>query len=119
MGFCSILATASHTAMSMVPMATERSPWPPGFSLVNMQFQILCGSRLLPLSSTRLAGSAVGIEAVADHRLAIADDVGDHCHQAQRHLAEVDIGVADGGADRDGFFADFNDAHGSSPGSRW
>jgi hypothetical protein len=32
-------------AMSMVPIATERSPWPPGFSLVNMQFQISSGRK--------------------------------------------------------------------------
>jgi hypothetical protein len=32
-GLPAIFATASHTAMSMVPTATERSPCPPGFSL--------------------------------------------------------------------------------------
>ena len=32
--------------------------------------------------------------------------------QAQRHLAEVDVGVADGRADGDGLFADFDDLHG-------
>ena len=117
--------------MSIVPIATERSPWPPGFSLVNIVFQILCGSRLSPLSSTSDAGvgfqdardealahqlalavAAVGVEAVADHRLAVADHVGDDGHEAQRHLAEVDVGVADGRADGDGLLADFDDLHG-------
>jgi hypothetical protein len=44
--------------MSMVPTATERSPWPPGFSFIIMVSQILCGSRLLPLPSSRLSGAA-------------------------------------------------------------
>jgi hypothetical protein len=43
-----------------------------------------------------LAVAAIRVEAVADDRLAVADHVGDHGHQAQRHLAEVDVGVADG-----------------------
>ncbi len=60
-----------------------------------------------------LAIAAVGVEAVADDRLAVADDVSHHRDQAQRHFAEVDVGIADRGADRDGFFADFNDSHGS------
>ena len=59
-----------------------------------------------------LTVAAVGVEAVADHRLAIANHVGDDGHQAQGHLAEVDVGVADGGTDRDGFLADFDDLHG-------
>jgi hypothetical protein len=46
-----------------------------------------------------LAVAAVGVEAVADHRLAVAHHVGHHGHQAQRHLAEVDVGIADGRAD--------------------
>lgn len=58
-----------------------------------------------------LTVAAVGVEAVADHRFAVADHVGDHGHQAQRHLAEVDVGVADGRADGQGFFSDFNDFH--------
>jgi hypothetical protein len=60
-----------------------------------------------------LAVAAIGIEAVADHGLAIANHVSDYGHQAQRHLAEVDIGVADGRADGLGLFADFDDLHGS------
>ena len=59
-----------------------------------------------------LAVAAVGVEAVADHRLAVADHVGDDGHEAQRHLAEVDVGVADGRADGDGLLADFDDLHG-------
>jgi hypothetical protein len=63
----SIFATASQTAMSMVPMATERSPWPPGFSLVNMQSQTLCGSRLSP---RRSPASRIGFEDARDEALA-------------------------------------------------
>jgi hypothetical protein len=37
-----------------------------------------------------LTVAAVRVEAVADHRLAVADDVGDDGNQAQRHLREVD-----------------------------
>jgi hypothetical protein len=44
--------------MSIVPMATERSPWPPGFSFLNIAAQILCGSRFSPVSSIRLSGGA-------------------------------------------------------------
>ena len=62
-----------------------------------------------------LAVAAVRVEAVADDRLAVADDVGDDGHQAQRHLAEIDVGVADGGTDGDGFFADVDDFHAESP----
>jgi len=99
-----------------------------------MVAQILCGSRLSPASSCvhersgigfedarnealahqlALAVAAVRIEAVAHHRLAVADHIGDDGDQTQRHLAEVDIRVADRGTDRNGLFADFNDSHGT------
>nr|GEU28409.1 hypothetical protein [Tanacetum cinerariifolium] len=69
-----------------------------------------------PLAHQRaLAVAAVGVEAVADYRLAVADDVGHHGDQAQCHFAEIDVGVADGGTDRYGFFADLNDFHEASP----
>ncbi|MNS74451.1 hypothetical protein D3C72_1079280 [compost metagenome] len=58
-----------------------------------------------------LAVAAIRIEAVADDGLAVAEYVRDDGHQAQGHLAEIDIGVADGGRDGDGLFADFNDFH--------
>ena len=73
--------------MSIVPTATERSPWPPGFSLVIIVAQILCGSRFSRAivdkrlrigleeprhealaDQTTLTVATVGIEAVADHR---------------------------------------------------
>ncbi len=41
-------ADAGQIAMSIVPIATGRSPWPPDFSLANMVAQILCGSTLSP-----------------------------------------------------------------------
>ena len=56
--------------------------------------------------------AAVGIEAVADHRLAVAHHVGDDGDQARRHLREIDIGVADGRGDRFCHFADVDDAYG-------
>ena len=45
--------------------------------------------------------------------LAVADLVGDDGDEAGRHLGEVDIGVADRGADGPGDFADVDDAHGA------
>ena len=42
-----------------------------------------------------LAITAIGIEAVADDALAVADDVGDDGHDRRGHLREVDIGVGD------------------------
>ena len=57
-GLPAIFATASHTAMSIVPTATERSPWPPGFSLVIRQAQMRSGSRFSPVSSSSVRGSA-------------------------------------------------------------
>ena len=77
--------------MSSVPTATERSPWPPGFSLAIIAAQARSGSIFSPVASSKsfgigfeqarrealadqpaLAVSAVGIEAVADHRPAVA-----------------------------------------------
>ena len=43
-----------------------------------------------------LAVPAVGIEPVADDALAVADDVGDHSHEAGGHFREINVGVADG-----------------------
>jgi hypothetical protein len=59
-----------------------------------------------------LAVAAVGVEAVADHRFAVAHHVGDDGHQAQRHLREVDVRVADGRTDGPRGFADLDDFHG-------
>ncbi len=59
-----------------------------------------------------LAVTAVGIEAVTHNRLAVPDHIGHHGDETQRHLAEINVGIADGGADRNGQFADFNDSHG-------
>ena len=50
-GWPAIFATASQTAMSSVPTATERSPCPPGFSFRISTAQIRNGSRL-PLASS-------------------------------------------------------------------
>ncbi len=57
-GLPAIFATTSHTAMSIVPTATERSPCPPGFSLRIMQAQTLSGSKFSPVASSSVAGSA-------------------------------------------------------------
>ena len=53
----------------------------------------------------------VGIEAIADHRLAVAHHVGDDCHRAHGHLAEIDHRVAHGRAHGDARLANFGDAH--------
>ena len=45
-------------------------------------------------SSAALRVAAVGVEAVADDRAAVAHDVGDERDDGGGHLAEVDIGVA-------------------------
>ena len=82
--------------MSRVPTATERSPWPPGFSFFIMVAQMRSGSRLSPaiveealgrrLEDTRrealadqatLAVAAVRVEPVADDPAAVAHHVGD------------------------------------------
>ena len=55
-----ILATASQTAMSIVPTATERSPWPPGFSFVIIAAQILCGIEVLAVIVEQRSG--VGLQ---------------------------------------------------------
>src|SRR5258708_7387 len=100
--------------MSMVPTATERSPWPPGFSFDISVVQILSGSRLSPASLSSVFGSAsisprretladqsalpvaaIGIEAVTDHPSAVAHNIGDDGNEARRHLGEIDTGVAD------------------------
>ena len=66
-----------------------------------------------PFAQKSLLGiAAVGVEAVADHRLALDLEVGLDRHDARRHLAEVDIGVGDVGADRRDDVADGDDAHG-------
>ncbi|MNL23151.1 hypothetical protein D3C87_1445200 [compost metagenome] len=62
-----------------------------------------------------LSIATVGIEAITHHRLPVADHVGDHGDQAEGHLAEVDVGVADGRADWEGLLADFYDSHNVSP----
>jgi len=56
--------------------------------------------------------TAVGIEAVTDHALAVAHRIGDDRDQAGRHFGKVDIGVADRRGDRFCDFADVDDADG-------
>jgi hypothetical protein len=65
-----------------------------------------------PLAHQRaLAIATIGVEAVANHRFAIADHIGDHRHQAEVHFAKVDVSVPDRGTDGKGSFADFNNFH--------
>ena len=130
-----ILATASHTATSIVPMPIERSECPPDFSLRIITARILSGSRLSPRlveqrlrlglqdardearAHLRAAGIAAGgVERVADDRLAVAHHVGDHRDHRGGHLGEVDRGVLQRGVQRDGGFADVGDAHAVIPG---
>ncbi len=60
--------------------------------------------------------AAIGIEAVADHALAVAHHIGDDGDEAGRHLGEIDIGVADRRRDRFCDFADVSDADGHGSG---
>src|SRR6516225_2947615 len=60
---------------------------------------------------TALPVAAVGVEAVTDNAFAVANRVGDDGDKARRHLGKVDIGVADGGRDRLGDLAQFQDAN--------
>ena len=59
--------------------------------------------------------AAVRVEAVADHRAAVALHVGHDRDERQRHLGEVDVGVGDRRGDRRGHFADIDDAHAVTP----
>jgi hypothetical protein len=61
-----------------------------------------------------LAVAVVGVEPVAHDRPAAADNVGDYGHRRAVHLREVDIGVADLGADRDRLLPHLDNLHGSS-----
>src|SRR5262249_10038375 len=56
--------------------------------------------------------AAVGVEAVADNPFAVTFYVGDDRDQARRHLAEIDVGVADRRRDRLGDFGDVHDSNG-------
>ena len=58
-----------------------------------------------------LAVSAVGIEAVPDHRAAAAHHVGDDRDRRERHLAEVDDRVPDRRGDRERPLPDGEDLH--------
>ena len=69
------------------------------------------GGELFPDQSA-LAVAAVGVEAVADHGLAVALDVGDHGDEAGGHLGKIDVGVADRGTDRLGDLADIDNTQG-------
>ena len=88
------------------------------------------GSRFAPASSSRscrigfrqagqqplahqraLAVAAIGIEAIAHHRRAVAHHVGHHCDDRTGHLREVDEGVGDRRSDRDRPLSDVDDAH--------
>ena len=60
--------------------------------------------------------AAVGVEAVPDDRRAVADDVGDHRHDADGHLREVDVRVADRRCDGDDVGVDGGDVHGRTRG---
>ena len=56
--------------------------------------------------------AAIGIEAVSDHALAVAHDIGDDGNEARRHLREIDIGVANGRGDRLCNLSDIDNADG-------
>src|SRR5712692_4522091 len=58
-----------------------------------------------------LAVAAVGVEAVADHRPAVAHRVRHHRDRREGHLAEVDHRVPDRRSDRERLLADGDDLH--------
>jgi hypothetical protein len=73
----------------------------------------LAQTRREPLADeAALTVAAVGVEAVADHRAAVAHDIGDDGDQGQGHLGEVDVRVGDRRSDRRRHFANIHDAHG-------
>ena len=43
-----------------------------------------------------LAVASIGIESVADHEAAVTHDIGDDRDQTESHLAEIDVGIANG-----------------------
>ena len=60
---------ASHSATSMVPMAIERSLWPPDFSRCSMQASTLAASKFSPLPSSNVAGSAARMRGMKRARI--------------------------------------------------
>src|SRR5437868_5772043 len=58
--------------------------------------------------------AAIRIEAVANHRLAVAHHVGDEREDTHGHLAKVDVGVTNVRFDGYNGVADIDNAHGAS-----
>jgi hypothetical protein len=118
--------------MSMVPTATERSPSSRLFVLhqglpdavgIEILFGIgkeRLGGRLKQAGSEALADesalavAAVGVEAVADDRGAVANDVCDDCYERAGHLGEIDVRVGDWRCYGKGYLAYVCDAHADS-----
>ena len=80
-------------------------------ALIEQRFRIgfLDPGRKPFADQSALPVAAVGIEAVPDHPSAIAHGIGDDRDEACRHLAEIDIGVADRRRDRLYDFPDVDD----------
>jgi hypothetical protein len=85
--------------MSIVPTATERAPCPPGFSLVIIAAQIRSESRFWRVPSSSDIGSASMIRGAKRSRInpprSRSLHIGNNHDQADGHLAEIDMGVAD------------------------
>ncbi len=62
-----------------------------------------------------LAIASIGVEAIADDTAAVADHIGDDRDQRAGHFGEVDVGVGDGGGNRRGDLAQFDDTHEAGP----
>ena len=101
-----------------------------GVAEVIMHAQILAGSRLSYSSSISVFGSAsketrteslanqatltvapVGIESVADDRLAVADKISDNRHHRAGHFGKINVGVGNRRSDGNGLFPDLSDSH--------
>jgi hypothetical protein len=82
-------------------VAHHRAPDLVGVEVVTGRIKQRCGigfedARREPLpDQAALAVSSIGVETVADHRFAVALEVGDDGDEAGGHLAEIDVGIAD------------------------
>jgi hypothetical protein len=68
-GWSAIFAMASQHATSSVPIATERSVWPPGFSRCIMHASIFSQSRLSPAAFSRESGGAFMMRGISRSRI--------------------------------------------------
>nr|WP_268256705.1 hypothetical protein [Streptomyces sulfonofaciens] len=98
-------------------VARHHLPRPGGIQLAPLVQEVLGGGGEqpgddAPAQDLARAVAAVRVEAVADDRLPVTDDITDDRHDRAVHRAEVDPCVADRRADRDGALVHGGDLHG-------